>query len=129
MKPTNPTLPRAFLLLSSIGLVPIALLYGAMPGVTLDMLFGISVETTNLTHIFRAVMGLYLGMAILWFMGALKPGLTGPALISCAVFMFGLAGGRILSLLVDGQPHGLLIFYTGLEIAFGIIALYLFRAE
>ena len=50
--------PRAFLIFCAIGLVPIALGYGAKPSVSLDALFGISVDTTNLTHIMRAVMGL-----------------------------------------------------------------------
>ena len=33
-----------------------------MPGTSLEFLFGIAVDDTNATHIFRAVMGLYLAM-------------------------------------------------------------------
>jgi hypothetical protein len=50
---------RAFLIFCAIGLVPIALGYGAKPSVSMDLLFGITVDSTNLTHIMRAVMGLY----------------------------------------------------------------------
>ncbi len=66
------TRARAFLIFCAAGLVPIALGYGAMPSASLEFLFGISVETTNLTHIMRAVMGLYLGMAAFWLYGAFK---------------------------------------------------------
>lgn len=118
---------RAFLIFCAVGLVPIALGYGAMPSVTLDALFGIEVDTTNLTHIMRAVMGLYLGMVVFWFYGASKSTMAGPALASCAVFMLGLAAGRILSFLLDGLPHWLLMVYAALEIVLGLIALILFR--
>ena len=71
---------RAFLIFCSVGLVPIALGYGAVPSVSMDALFGIQVETTNLTHILRAVMGLYLGMVAFWLYGAFNRSMAGPAL-------------------------------------------------
>lgn len=49
---------RAFLIFCAVGLVPIALVYGADPAATRDALFGITVDTTDLSHIMRAVMGL-----------------------------------------------------------------------
>jgi len=90
-------------------------------------LFGIHVDTLNLTHILRAVMGLYLGMILIWVLGAFRPSLTGPALICCAVFMLGLAFGRGLSILIDGPPHALLSLYAVLEICMGTAAIYLYR--
>ncbi|TWT79480.1 hypothetical protein CA13_08810 [Planctomycetes bacterium CA13] len=117
---------RAFLIFCSVGLVPIALGYGAKPSVTLDVLFGIKVDTTNLTHIMRAVMGLYLGMVVFWLYGAFKKSMTRPALAGCAVFMLGLAAGRILSFILDGMPHWLLIVYAALEIVLGLIAVTLY---
>ena len=120
---------RAFLIFCAVGLVPIALGYGAKPSVTLDALFGITVDTTNLAHIMRAVMGLYLGMVILWLWSAFKPSMAGPALAACAVFMLGLAAGRLLSFVVDGMPHWLLIVYAALEIVLGLIALALYRGH
>ena len=94
---------RAFLIFCAVGLVPIALGYGAQPSTSLDALFGITVDTTNLTHIMRAVMGLYLGMVVLWLWGALKKQMTAPALLSCAFFMIGLAGGTHTEL-HSGRP-------------------------
>ena len=120
---------RAFLIFCAIGLVPIALGYGAKPSVSLDILFGMTVDTTNLTHIMRAVMGLYLGMAVLWLWGAFRISMEGPALVACAVFMLGLAAGRILSFIIDGMPHWLLIIYAVLEIVLGLIAVILYRAN
>ena len=120
---------RVFLVFCAVGLVPIALGYGAMPSVTLDALFGINVDTTNLTHIMRAVMGLYLGMVVFWLWGAFKPAMTGPALAGCAVFMLGLAAGRILSFIIDGMPHWLLVVYAVLEIVLGLIAVMLYKAH
>ena len=120
------TRARAFLIFCTVGLVPIALGYGANPSFTLDALFGISVDTTNLAHIMRAVMGLYLGMAIFWLYGAFESSLTGAALAACAVFMLGLAAGRLLSFALDGLPHWLLIVYAALEILLGITAIVLY---
>jgi hypothetical protein len=120
---------RAFLIFCALGLVPIALGYGAKPSLSLDVAFGITVDTTNLTHIMRAVMGLYLGMVVLWLWGAFRTTMQGPALVACAVFMLGLAAGRILSFFMDGMPHWLLIVYAVLEIVLGLIAVVLFRGS
>ena len=121
------TKTRAFLIFCSVGLVPIALGYGAVPAVSMDKLFGITVDTTNLTHILRAVMGLYFGMVVFWLMGAKNAALRLPAIYSVVVFMLGLAGGRALSLLLDGLPSFLLVIYLFLEIGFGVVGLFLVR--
>lgn len=122
-----PGTARIFLLFCAIGLTPIALSYGAFPSLSLEALFGITVEGTNLAHIMRAVMGLYLAMVAIWVAGAFIPGLTRPALVCCAAFMLGLACGRILSIAVDGFPHWILILYAVLEIILGTIAVILLR--
>ena len=127
--PPVPGTARAFLIFCAFGLLPIALSYGASPARSLDLLFGIGIETTNATHIFRAVMGLYLGMVAIWLLGAFRPSLTAPALVCCAVFMLGLALGRVLSLVTDGVPHWLLVVYLALELVLGVIAVYLYRRQ
>ena len=118
---------KLFLIVTAIGLTPIALSYGAAPFASLPYLFGFGVESLNLTHIFRAVMGLYLALIAFWIADALSPSLTVPALWSLVVFMFGLAAGRVLSLLLDGVPHWLLVAYLVLELAFGWVGLRLLR--
>ncbi len=83
-----------FLVVAAIGLTPIALAYGAMPSVSVPMLYDIEVNDIGTMHIFRAVMGLYLAMVVFWFLGARHDGLRLPALYSVVVFMLGLAAGR-----------------------------------
>lgn len=63
---------QKFLLLAAAGLTPIALSYGLMPNLSLPFLFDIDASATNVSHIFRAVMGLYLALVIYWLMGRLE---------------------------------------------------------
>jgi hypothetical protein len=118
---------RAFLILCAVALVPVALGYGVIPAVSLEVLFGITVDSTNLTHIMRAIMGLYFGMIVIWLWGAFSKPMAGPALVCCAVFMLGLAAGRTLSLVLDGMPHWLLVVYAVTEVVLGVIAIALYR--
>jgi hypothetical protein len=111
---------RFYLLFSAAGLFVIALSYGIDPKTILPKALDLTVEGTDLTHIFRAVMGLYLGMIVLWVLGAFRESLTRTAVIAEIVFMFGLALGRVLSIVVDGIPSALLIVYTLLEVAMGL---------
>ncbi|MEH6586110.1 MAG: DUF4345 domain-containing protein [Halioglobus sp.] len=114
-----------FLLLAAVGLIPVALSYGFMPQESMAYLFGIDASSVNSSHIFRAVMGLYLAMVVFWITGARLHSLRLPALWSLAVFMLGLAAGRALSIVIDGMPHPLLLVYLLLELGIGFIALYL----
>jgi hypothetical protein len=72
------------------------------------------------------MMGLYIALLSLWAVGAFIPRLTPTALISEVLFSTGLAAGRILSLVMDGWPSALLIFYLIIELtsaAAGILLL------
>ena len=126
---TTTKITKAFLIFCAVGLMPIALSYGAKPSSSLNLLFGITVDTINLTHILRAVMGLYLAMTLIWIMGAVNKSFAKPALVSCAVFMLGLAAGRVVSIILDGWPHWLLFIYAVLEVILGITAIYLYRLQ
>ena len=72
-------------------------------------------------------MGLYLALVLFWITGAFKVQLRQAALCSLIVFMLGLAAGRILSLVVDGIPHWLLVVYLVLEIVFGVLGILLIK--
>ncbi|RLK02876.1 MULTISPECIES: DUF4345 domain-containing protein [Ruegeria] len=113
---------RLVLLLAAVGLVPIALSYGLMPGSSIPVLLGFPVEGTNQTHVFRAIMGLYLANALFWLAAVAKPDLQQPALWVLFLFMSGLAVGRMLSILIDGVPNGVLLFFLAAEIAFAALA-------
>ena len=118
---------QMFLLVAAIGLLPIALSYGLIPQKSLSYLFNITVSDPNSIHIFRAVMGLYLALIIFWLIGAFKVQVRQAALYSLIVFMFGLAAGRILSLIIDGMPHWLLAVYLVLELVFGVLGILLIK--
>ena len=111
-----------FLLAAAVGLTPIALAYGLVPATTVPMLYGVEIDSINVTHIFRAVMGLYLAMVVFWILGATRESLRFPALCSVVVFMGGLAVGRLLSLFFDGIPGILLVIYLLLEVGFALVA-------
>jgi len=111
-----------FLLVAAVGLTPIALAYGLVPAITVPMLYGVEIDSVNVTHIFRAVMGLYLAMIVFWILGATRESLRFSALCSVVVFMGGLAAGRLLSLFFDGIPGTLLVIYLLLELGFALVA-------
>ncbi|KZL17864.1 hypothetical protein PsAD2_02866 [Pseudovibrio axinellae] len=122
-------LTRFFLIAAAIGLFPIALSYGAAPQMSLTVMFGFENLVLDHLHIFRAIMGLYFAMLIFWLAGAFNTSVTIPALWTLIVFMWGLAAGRLLSMVLDGIPSFLLMVYLLLEIAFGLIAVMLVTKE
>ncbi|MEO1435394.1 MAG: DUF4345 domain-containing protein [Bacteroidota bacterium] len=126
---TTEKLQKFLLLSTGFGLIPIALSYGVMPEKALTPFYGFAVDHPNLTHILRAVMGLYLAQALFWIGGAMKAELRKPALYGLVFFMFGVAAGRLLSLLVDGVSHWLLIVFFALEVLLGSAGWFLLRRE
>ena len=121
---------RLYLLVVAIGLFPIALSYGVNPSVVLPKFMNISIEGTDQTEIFRAVMCLYLGMVAFCLIAALvQPGWQHVAVIWTVFFMFSLALGRLISLIVDGIPSRILIVYLVVELVMGIIGLVLLARE
>ena len=128
-KTSNIDFQKILLLFCAIGLIPIALSYGLIPEKTLTPLFGISVDNVNLIHIMRAIMGLYFGQIVFWFMGAFNPSLRKHAMYVLVVFMLGLAFGRLLSIILDGMPHWLLLVYLVLELTFGLTGLFLLKRD
>ena len=112
---------QIFLTVATIGLIPIALGYGVAPAQSVEFLFGFDGSSTNAQHIFRAVMGLYLAIGTFWFIGSRNEKFTDAAMYMNITFMFGLAAGRILSVLADGIPNALLTIYIALELGFGIV--------
>jgi hypothetical protein len=111
---------RFYLIFSAAGLFGVALSYGVAPAAVLPKVLDLTIEGTDLTHILRAIMGLYLGMIALWVLGAYWAKFTLAAVIAEVVFMIGLACGRVVSIIVDGVPSMLLIGYTVVEITMGL---------
>jgi hypothetical protein len=120
---------KLFLLVGAGVLVPVALSYGVDPAVVLPKFMNITVEGTDQTHIFRALMSLYLGMSTFCVIAAFTPSWRHVAVIWAVFFAFSLAMGRILSLIVDGMPSRILILYLLVEVALGIWGLFVLDRE
>jgi len=110
-----------FLVFVAIGVFCVSLGYGFLPNLTMPFLYDIEVSNTNLSNILRAISGLYIALVIFWIVGAYNSNLQLPALWSLTIFMTGIALGRISSILIDGLPSPIFIFYLFLEIIFGFI--------
>ena len=111
------------LIISTICIVPVALVYGLYPTKVLFKLFDLKVVDTNLLTIFRAMMSLYLAMTAVWITGILRPGFWFTATITNIVFMGGLAFGRLLSLVLDGLPSKYFLAGLMVESALTLLAL------
>ena len=116
-----------FLIFVAAGVFPVALTYGVNPQVTLAYLYDIEVNSINLSNIFRAIMGLYIGLNVFWIIGAFKKSLLLPAMWSLTIFMTGIGLGRMLSLLIDGIPYTAFILYMLLEFIFAIFGFFFIK--
>lgn len=92
--------------------------YGLFPNQVLPFLFDFKVESVDLSHVFRAMMGLYLSFATYWIIGIFKFEHWRNASLSNIIFMGGLALGRMVSIIIDGVPSAPFLIGTVLEILF-----------
>jgi hypothetical protein len=81
---------------------------------------------TNIAHILRAIMCLYLALACFWLFSAFSDSHRNSAVLTTIVFSAGLVTGRLLSFLIDGQPAPLLIFYAAIELLLVPIAAWVY---
>ena len=116
-----------FLIFSAVGVLPVALAYGAYPSFSLPLLYNIEITSNNLSNVFRAVMGLYVAFNIFWVIGALNLSLRLSALWSLFIFYTGAGAGRVLSIVLDGAPDVIFIIYLILEIFGSAISFWLIR--
>lgn len=104
--------------IASLTIILVGLSYGLCPSLFLPLLFDVKVENVDLSHVFRAMMGLYLGFASYWIIGVFKEEHWRGATLSSIVFMGGLAIGRMVSILIDGIPSVVFLIGTVMEILF-----------
>ncbi len=115
------------LIFCAVALVPIAISYGIAPNLSNELtanLYDFKLATTDVKHIFRAIMGLYLGMVGLWTIGIMKPKYWRFATMSAVFFMGGLFLGRLSSILLDGLPSITFIAATVGEILMALWGIY-----
>ncbi|NJM80911.1 MAG: DUF4345 domain-containing protein [Flavobacterium sp.] len=108
------------LLISIIIVIPVAIQYGFKP----NFQFELYPKTTDEHNFFKAIMGLYLGFALVWIIGIVKETYLKLALVTNLVFMLGLGFGRILSLFLDGLPTSGYVYGTIGELVLGFYSLY-----
>jgi len=120
---------KLFLLVAGVFLIPVALSYRVDPAATLPKFMNITVEGTDQTHIFRALGCLYLGMVTFCIIAAFTPEWRRVAVIWAVFFAYSLAIGRVLSLIVDGMPSRMLLFYLAVELAVGTLGLFVLERE
>ena len=96
---------RNFHLLTSIVIVfTVSLFYGFGKVELWTKIFDFEGFTIDLSHVFSAIMGLYLGMVAFWMMGVLNQTYWRAASWCLVFFMGGLAAGRICSMMISGIP-------------------------
>ena len=118
---------RNFLVFAFIAVVPIALAYGASPNWFAATFLGIETLDTNIAHVLRAIMCLYLALGLFWLYSAFNKAYRNPALVTVVLFTGGLVIGRVISYFADGQPQPILILYIGLEFVLVPIAIWVLR--
>ena len=125
MQQVTNTRARAFLAFAGVLIPLIGIAYGLAPEGSLNWMFGFDLEVTdrNLTHMLRALTGIYVGMGFFWVAGAFRNQLQALALWSLAVFMAGVASGRAVSMVVDGLPYWAFVVFFLCEVAMAAIAL------
>jgi len=112
------------LILSAIAVLIVGITYGLYPDTFLPLFFDFSVETTDLNHVFRAMMGSYFALGMYWGLGAFFPKYWRGATYTVVFFMGGLAAGRLLSIGIDGIPSLAFTVGTVLEIVFVFWGIY-----
>ena len=120
---------KLFLLFVAAILVLPALSYGIDPAAVLPKSMAITVEGTDQIEMLRAIMGLYFGMTIFCVIAAFTPSWRHVAAIWAVFFLYSIAAGRVLSLIVDGMPSRILLFYLAVELAVGTCGLFVLARE
>ncbi|MEE4606019.1 MAG: DUF4345 domain-containing protein [Desulfobacteraceae bacterium] len=117
---------KHFLIFAFVAVIPIALAYGISPDWFASTFLGIDMLDTNIAHVLRAIMCLYLALGLFWLYSAFNQAYRNPALLTVVLFTGGLVVGRLISYFVDGQPQPILILYIGLEFVLAPIAYWIY---
>lgn len=127
MNSTNFSFKNLHLIISVLVLIPASLVYGLHPDSFWTEIIGLNVSNIDLINIFKAIMALYLGFALLFLLGILIPSLWYTASLSNIVFMGGLGLGRTISLITDGIPSQFYLIGGFLELMLAFLGLIILR--
>jgi uncharacterized YccA/Bax inhibitor family protein len=119
----NRVIKNTHLLISSAVVLPVSLVYGFFP----EVFFKLSINTVDEKNILKAIMGIYIGFAVLWILGIFRNKFWKIATVSNFIFMFGLALGRITSMISDGIPSKILLLGVFGELVLGTYGVYVYQ--
>ena len=118
---------KYFLIFAFVAVGIIALLYGVSPQWFAQTFLDVSELSLDIAHILRAVMCLYIALALFWLYAAFNETYRNFAVLTTAIFAGGLVTGRIISLFADGQPSGILMLYVVMEFVLVPVAFWIFK--
>ena len=118
---------KAYLTFAFVAVTIFGLLYGISPTWYAATFLDITDLNPNVAHILRAVTGLYLALATFWLYSAFNDKYRNTAVLTTILFAGGLAVGRCVSLIVDGQPTPVLLIYGAMEFAVVVIGYLVLR--
>jgi hypothetical protein len=118
---------KAFLIFSFVAVTIFGLMYGISPKWYAATFLNITNLNLNVAHILRALAGLYVALAAFWLYAAFNDKYRDTAILTAILFAGGLAAGRCLSLIADGQPAPVLLFYGAAEFVVVVIGYWVFR--
>lgn len=121
------TIKQAVLLCSAATIFGVASLYGIAPYWFAKSVLGEATPTHHLAHVLRAMMFMYVAFGCFWIYAAFRAEYRNPALLTVMLFPAGLVVGRIISVVLDGQPSPLLSFYLVAELIQTPLAYWAFR--
>ncbi|HRK23852.1 MAG TPA: DUF4345 domain-containing protein [Beijerinckiaceae bacterium] len=85
---------------------------------------GVALTSTNHFHIIRAAYGgAYIGIGVLFLLGAWCADFRRSSLLAVAVLFGGFAAGRLVSILVDGVPVALYLVVLAFELVCALFAI------
>ena len=72
-------------------------------------------------------MGLYLGFGLFWLFAAFNDNYRNTAVLTSVIFTASVAIGRIISILIDGQPAPFLLIAPFVELGLALIGYWVFK--
>lgn len=118
---------KNFLIFAFVAVIPIALGYGVAPEWFVSTFLNIDILDTNIAHMLRAIMCLYIALGLFWLYAAFNKAYRNAALLTIMLFAGGLVTGRIISYVADGQPQPILLIYIGLELVLVPVTYWVFK--
>lgn len=120
-------LKKYFLLTCSISIAIIGLIYGAAPQWFAQTFLDMPEIDGNFAHVLRAVMGIYLAFGGFWLYAAFNSEHQNTALLTGIILVAGLIIGRVISMLVDGRPSAIFVFYLAIELVLLPVAYWFYK--